>query len=102
MNRRNFIALLGAAPVAVAVAAAPALTAREYIAAENRKTIQSRVGFKGKRVAEKFPELSLEEMDERYFRPYAEAYHKEMLELLDAGRFDSLFYRDPTQVQVIG
>ncbi len=52
MKRRSFLALLGVAPVAAE--AAPA-------------------------VASAIPTLTIEEMEERYFRPYAEEVHKEML-----------------------
>lgn len=66
MNRRRFFGLLTAAPAA--------LTAPQHIHSENRKKL-FKVGTIG-RVNPKIS-LTLEEMQERYFRPYFEAQFNE-------------------------
>ncbi len=70
IHRRSFLSLLGIAPVALAVAPPVVASAAK----------QFRVGIIGDQLADKFPQLTMEEMEERYFRPYCEQVHKEMLE----------------------
>ena len=91
MNRRRFFGLLAAAPVAIA--AAP------IVAAELPELARC-AGIKiGETIRVKkpilFKELSDAEMEERYFRPAAEAIHNRMLKDMAAGKFDQLFYRPP-------
>ena len=70
MNRRSFMGLIAAAPVAIT--AAPAVVCE---LPELARCAGMPIGG----ISEKMPEISMEEMEERYFRPYCEAMEREWI-----------------------